>query len=339
MQKRKLGKSNLEVSAVGLGCMGMSFGYGPAKDKQEMISLLRKAVEFGVTFFDTAEMYGPFTNEELVGEALAPFRKQVVIATKFGFKISPKGEQIVGHFKEEGKMGLDSRPEHIKEVAEASLKRLRSDVIDLFYQHRVDPDVPIEDVAGAVKDLIHEGKVKHFGLSEPGVQTIRRAHAVQPVTAVQNEYSLWWRKPEEEVLPALEELGIGFVPFSPLGRGFLTGKVGEKTTFDSSDLRSTLPRFTPEARRANQALVDLLGEIAKRKRATPAQIALAWLLAQKPWIVPIPGTTKLKRLEENIGAASIELTSDDLREIDRAASKIKVQGARYPEHLEQLAGR
>ena len=320
MQKRKLGKSNLEVSAIGLGCMGMSFGYGPAKDKQEMISLLRKAVELGITFFDTAEMYGPFTNEELVGEALAPFRKQVVIATKFGFKISPKGEQI----------GLDSRPEHIKEVAEASLKRLRSDVIDLFYQHRVDPDVPIEDVAGAVKDLIQEGKVKHFGLSEPGVQTIRRAHAVQPVTAVQNEYSLWWRKPEEEVLPALEELGIGFVPFSPLGRGFLTGKVDENTTFDSSDLRRTLPRFTPEARKANRVLVHLLGEIATRKKASPAQIALEWLLAQKPWIVPIPGTTKLKRLEENIGAASIELTSDDLREIDRAASKIKVQGARYP---------
>jgi len=340
MQKRKLGKSNpLEVSAIGLGCMGMSFGYGPAKDKQEMISLLRKAVELGVTFFDTAEMYGPFTNEELVGEALEPFRKfatanpsgggQVVIATKFGFKISPKGGQI----------GLDSRPEHIKEVADASLKRLRSDVIDLFYQHRVDPDVPIEDVAGAVKDLIHEGKVKHFGLSEPGVQTIRRAHAVQPVTAVQNEYSLWWRKPEEEVLPVLEELGIGFVPFSPLGRGFLTGKVDEKTTFDSSDLRSTLPRFTPEARRANQALVDLLGEIAKQKKATPAQIALGWLLAQKPWIVPIPGTTKLKRLEENVGAVDVDLTRDDLREIDEAASKIKVQGARYPEHLEQLAGR
>jgi aryl-alcohol dehydrogenase-like predicted oxidoreductase len=330
MKKRKLGKSNpLEVSAIGLGCMGMSFGYGPAKDKQEMISLLRKAVELGITFFDTAEMYGPFTNEELVGEALAPFRKQVVIATKFGFKIGPKGKQI----------GLDSRPEHIKEVADASLKRLRSDVIDLFYQHRVDPDVPIEDVAGAVKDLIQEGKIKHFGLSEPGVQTIRRAHAVQPVTAVQNEYSLWWRKPEEEVLPALEELGIGFVPFSPLGRGFLTGKVDENTAFDRSDLRSTLPRFTPEARKANQALVDLLGEIAKQKKATPAQIALAWLLAQKPWIVPIPGTTKLKRLEENIGAASIELTSDDLREIDRAASKIKVQGARYPENLEQLAGR
>jgi aryl-alcohol dehydrogenase-like predicted oxidoreductase len=329
MQKRKLGKSNLEVSAIGLGCMGMSFGYGPAKDKNEMISLLRKAVELGVTFFDTAEMYGPFTNEELVGEALAPFRGQVVIATKFGFKIGPKGEQI----------GLDSRPEHIKEVADASLKRLRTDVIDLFYQHRVDPNVPIEDVAGAVKELIQVGKVKHFGLSEPGVQTIRRAHTVQPVTALQNEYSLWWRKPEEEVLPTLEELGIGFVPFSPLGRGFLTGKMSENTAFDSTDLRSTLPRFTPEARKANQALVDLLGEIAKRKKATPAQIALAWLLAQKPWIVPIPGTTKLKRLEENIGAAAIELTSDDLREIDRAASKIKVEGARYPEKLEQMTGR
>jgi len=329
MQKRKLGNSGLEVSAIGLGCMGMSFGYGPPKDKQEMISLLRAAVERGVTFFDTAEIYGPFINEELVGEALAPMRERVVIATKFGFKIGSKGEQA----------GLDSRPEHIKEVAEASLKRIRTDVIDLFYQHRVDPDVPIEDVAGAVKDLIQEGKVKHFGLSEPGVQTVRRAHAVQPVTAVQNEYSLWWRKPEEEVLPALEELGIGFVPFSPLGRGFLTGKVNEKTTFHGSDLRSTLPRFTPEARKANQALVDLLGEIAKRKKATPAQIALGWLLAQKPWIVPIPGTTKLKRLEENIGAASIELAAHDLREIDRAASKIKVQGARYPEHLEQLAGR
>jgi aryl-alcohol dehydrogenase-like predicted oxidoreductase len=330
MKKRKLGRTNpLEVSAIGLGCMGMSFGYGPAKEKQEMISLLRKAVELGVTFFDTAEMYGPFTNEELVGEALASFRSQVVIATKFGFKISPKGEQI----------GLDSRPEHIKEVADASLKRLRTDVIDLFYQHRVDPDVPIEDVAGAVKDLIREGKVKHFGLSEPGVHTIRRAHAVQPVTAVQNEYSLWWRKPEEEVLPALEELGIGFVPFSPLGRGFLTGKLDEKTTFDSSDLRNTLPRFTPEARKANQALVDLLREIAKRKKATPGQIALAWLLAQKPWIVPIPGTTKLHRLEENIGAVSVELTPDDLREIDSAASTITVQGDRYPEHLEQLAGR
>src|SRR5437879_5429980 len=329
MQKRKLGKSNLEVSAIGLGCMGMSFGYGPAKDKQEMISLLRKAVELGVTFFDTAEMYGPFTNEELVGEALAPFRKQVVIATKFGFKIGPKGEQI----------GLDSRTEHIKEVAEASLKRLRTDVIDLFYQHRVDPDLPIEDVAGAVKDLIQEGKVKHFGLSEPGVQTIRRAHAVQPVTAVQNEYSLWWRKPEEEVLPTLEELGIGFVPFSPLGRGFLTGRMNENTTFDSSDLRSTLPRFTPEARKANQALVDLLGKIAERKKTTPAQIALAWLLAQKPWIVPIPGTTKLKRLEENIGAVEIELTPDDLLEIETASSMIKVEGARYPEKLEAMTGR
>src|SRR5881398_3086545 len=327
MKKRKLG--NLEVSAIGLGCMGMSFGYGPAKEKQEMISLLRKAVELGVTFFDTAEMYGPFTNEQLVGEALAPFLEKVVIATKFGFKIGPKGEQI----------GLDSRPEHIKEVAEGSLKRLRTDVIDLFYQHRVDPNVPIEDVAGAVKDLIQEGKVKHFGLSEPGLQTVRRAHAVQPVTALQNEYSLWWRRPEEEVLPALEELGIGFVPFSPLGRGFLTGKVDENTTFDSSDLRSTLPRFTPDARKANQALVDLLHEMAKRKNATPAQIALAWLLAQKRWIVPIPGTTKLKRLEENIGAVEIELTPDDLREIESAASKIKVQGARYPEHLEQLAGR
>jgi aryl-alcohol dehydrogenase-like predicted oxidoreductase len=330
MQKRKLGKSNpLEVSAIGLGCMGMSFGYGPPADKQEMIALLRAAVERGVTFFDTAEMYGPFTNEELVGEALAPLREQVMLATKFGFKIGQKGEQI----------GLDSRPEHIKEVAEGSLKRLGTDVIDLFYQHRVDPNVPIEDVAGAVKDLIQEGKVKHFGLSEPGVQTIRRAHAVQPVTAVQNEYSLWWRKPEEEVLPALEELGIGFVPFSPLGRGFLTGKVNENTTFDSSDLRNTLPRFTPEARKANQALVDLLGAIAKRRKATSAQIALAWLLAQKPWIVPIPGTTKLHRLEENIGAASIELTLDDLREIETAASEIEVQGDRYPEHLEQMTGR
>jgi aryl-alcohol dehydrogenase-like predicted oxidoreductase len=329
MQKRKLGKSNLEVSAIGLGCMGMSFGYGPPKDKSEMISLIRAAVERGVTFFDTAEVYGPFTNEELVGEALAPMRERVVIATKFGFKFGSKGEQI----------GLDSRPQHIKEVADASLKRLRTDVIDLFYQHRVDPDVPIEDVAGAVKDLIRQGKVKHFGLSEAGVPTIRRAHAVQPVTALQSEYSLWWRKPEEEVLPTLEEPGIGFVPFSPLGRGFLTGKMNENTAFDSSDLRSTLPRFTPEARKANQALVDLLGEIAKRKKATPAQIALAWLLAQKPWIVPIPGTTKLKRLEENIGAASIELTSDDLREIETAASKIKVQGARYPEKLEQMTGR
>ena len=329
MKTRKLGKSNLEVSAIGLGCMGMSFGYGPARDKPEMISLLRKAIEFGVTFFDTAEVYGPFTNEELVGEALAPFRGKVVIATKFGFKFGPKGEQI----------GLDSRPEHIKEVADASLKRLRTDVIDLFYQHRVDPGVPIEDVASAVKDLIQEGKVKHFGLSEAGVQTIRRAHAVQPVTALQNEYSLWWRKPEEEVFPTLEELGIGFVPFSPLGRGFLTGKISENTAFDSSDLRSTLPRFTPEARKANQALVDLLGEIAKRKKATPAQIALAWLLAQKPWIAPIPGTTKLNRLAENIGAAAIELTPDDLRDIENAASKITVQGDRYPEKLEQMTGR
>jgi len=329
MQKRRLGKSNLEVSAVGLGCMGMSFGYGPAHDKQEMISLIRSAVERGVTFFDTAEAYGPFTNEELVGEALAPMRERVVIATKFGFKFGPKGEQI----------GLDSRPEHIKEVADGSLKRLRTDVIDLFYQHRVDPGVPIEDVAGAVKELIQEGKVKHFGLSEPGVQTIRRAHAVHPLTALQSEYSLWWRQPEEEVLPTLEELGIGFVPFSPLGRGFLTGKVSENTAFDSTDLRNTLPRFTPEARKANQALVDLLGKIAKRKKATPAQIALAWLLARKPWIVPIPGTTKLHRLEENIGAAAVELTSADLREIDAAASSIKVQGARYTEKLEQMTGR
>jgi len=330
MKKRKLGKSGLEVSAIGLGCMGMSFGYGPPKDKQEMISLLRAAVERGVTFFDTAEVYGPFTNEELVGEGLAPFREQVVIATKFGFKLDPKSGRSIG---------VDSRPEHIKEVAEASLKRLRTDVIDLFYQHRVDPEVPIEDVAGAVKELIHEGKVKHFGLSEPGVQTIRRAHAVQPVTAIQNEYSLWWRKSEHEVLPLLEELGIGFVPYSPLGRGFLTGKMNENTTFDSTDFRNTLPRFTPEARKANQALVDLLGEIAKRKNATPAQIALAWLLAQKPWIVPIPGTTKLNRLEENVGAVEIELTLDDLREIESAASQIEVQGARYPEHLEQMTGR
>src|SRR5467141_873845 len=331
MKKRKLGKTNLEVSAIGLGCMGMSFGYGPPKDKQEMIALLRKAVELGVTFFDTAEVYGPFVNEELVGEALAPMREQVVIATKFGFKPASTGDSRWSE--------LDSRPEHIKEVADASLKRLRTDVIDLFYQHRVDPNVPIEDVAGAVKDLIQEGKVKHFGLSEPGVQTIRRAHAVQPVAAVQNEYSLWWRKAEEEVLPALEELGIGLVPYSPLGRGFLTGKMNENTTFESSDFRNRLPRFTPEARKANQALVHLLGEIAKRKRATPAQIALAWLFAQKPWIVPIPGTTKLNRLDENIGAAAIELTPDDLREIDSAASKITVQGARYPENLEQMTGR
>ncbi len=331
MQKRKLGKSNLEVSAIGLGCMGMSFGYGPAHNKQEMISLIRSAVERGVTFFDTAEVYGPYTNEELVGEGLAPFRGQVVIATKFGFKPSPTDPSKWTE--------LDSRPEHIKEVAEASLKRLKTDVIDLFYQHRVDPGVPIEDVAGVVKELIRAGKVKHFGLSEAGVQTIRRAHAVQPVTAVQSEYSLWWREPDAEVLPTLEELGIGFVPFSPLGRGFLTGKMNENTTFDSTDLRNTLPRFTPEARKVNQALVDLLGEIAKRKKATPAQIALAWLLAQKPWIVPIPGTTKLKRLEENIGAAAIELTSEHLRDIENAASKITVQGARYPEKLEQLTGR
>ena len=330
MKKRKLGKSNLEVSAVGLGCMGMSFGYGPPADKQEMISLIRSAIERGVTFFDTAEVYGPFINEELVGEALAPFRKQVVIATKFGFKLDPNGGPPVG---------VDSRREHIKEVADASLKRLRTDVIDLFYQHRVDPDVPIEEVAGAVKDLIQEGKVKHFGLSEAGVQTIRRAHAVQPVTAVQSEYSLWMRDPETEVLPALEELGIGFVPYSPLGRGFLAGKINEDTTFDSSDFRNRLPRFTPEARKANQALVDLIGKIAKRKKATPAQIALAWLLAQKPWIVPIPGTTKLSRLEENIGAAAIELTADDLRDIEIAASKITVQGARYPEQLEKMTGR
>jgi aryl-alcohol dehydrogenase-like predicted oxidoreductase len=329
MKKRKLGKSGLEVSAIGLGCMGMSFGYGPPKDKKEMISLLHTAVERGVTFFDTAEVYGPFTNEELVGEGLLPFRDQVVIATKFGFKLNPSTGRSVG---------VDSRPAHIKEVAALSLKRLRTDVIDLFYQHRVDPEVPIEDVAGAVKELIHEGKVKHFGLSEPGVQTIRRAHAVQPVTAIQNEYSLWWRKAEHEVLPLLEELGIGFVPYSPLGRGFLTGKMNENTTFDSTDFRNTLPRFTPEARKANQALVDLLGEIAKRKKATPAQIALAWLLAQKPWIVPIPGTTKLNRLEENIGAAEIELTRDDLREIESAASEINVQGARYPETLEAMTG-
>ena len=341
MKKRKLGKTNLEVSAIGLGCMGMSFGYGPPGDKQEMISLLRSAVDRGVTFFDTAEVYGPFTNEELVGEALAPFRKfatanpsgggQVMIATKFGFKPDSKPETRWSN--------QDSRPEHIKEVAEASLKRLKTDVIDLFYQHRVDPNVPIEDVAGAVKDLIQEGKVKHFGLSEPGVETIRRAHAVQPVTAVQSEYSLWWRKPEQEVLPTLEELGIGFVPYSPLGRGFLTGKMNENTTFDSSDFRNMLPRFTPEARRANQALVDLLREIAKRKKATTAQIALAWLLAQKSWIVPIPGTTKLKRLDENIGAAEIELTSDDLCQIENAASEIDVQGDRYPEKLEQMTGR
>jgi aryl-alcohol dehydrogenase-like predicted oxidoreductase len=331
MQMRKVGNSNLEVSALGLGCMGMSYGYGPPADKQEMISLIRTAAERGVTFFDTAEAYGPFTNEELVGEALAPFRGQVVIATKFGFKLDPAVARGLG--------GVDSRPEHIKEVAEASLKRLKVDTIDLFYQHRVDPDVPIEDVAGAVKDLIQEGKVKHFGLSEAGVQTIRRAHAVQPVTALQSEYSLWWRNPEAEVLPTLEELGIGFVPFSPLGKGFLTGKIDENTTFDSSDFRNIVPRFTPEARKANQTLVDLLRSIAERKKATAAQIALAWLLAQKSWIVPIPGTTKLNRLEENIGAAAIELASNDLREIDSAASKITVQGARYPEQLEQMTGR
>ena len=331
MKKRKLGKSNLEVSTIGLGCMGMSYAYGPPGEKQEMIALIRSAVELGVTFFDTAEVYGPYTNEELVGEALAPFRNQVVIATKFGFKA---GSKIETRWND-----LDSRPEHIKEVAEASLKRLRTDVIDLFYQHRVDPNVPIEDVAGAVKELIDEGKVKHFGLSEPGVQTIRRADAVQAVTAVQSEYSLWFRDPEKELLSALEELAIGFVPYSPLGRGFLTGKINENTTFDSSDFRNTLPRFTPEARKMNQALVDLLGEIANRKKATPAQIALAWLLAQKPWIVPIPGTTKLRRLEENLGAAEIELTTDDLRDIESAASKIKVEGARYPDRLEQMAGR
>jgi len=335
MQKRKLGKSGLEVSALGLGCMGMSFSYGPPADKQEMISLLRTAVERGVTFFDTAEVYGPFTNEELVGEALSVCRDRVVIATKFGFNLDP-GSDPRGM---QGAPALNSRPEHIKQVAEASLKRLKIDSIDLFYQHRVDPAVPIEDVAGAVKDLIQEGKVRHFGLSEAGVQTIRRAHAVQPVTAVQSEYSLWWRRPEEEVLPTLEELGIGFVPYSPLGKGFLTGKIDENTTFDSSDFRTTLPRFTQEARKANQALVDLLGIIAVRKKATPAQIALAWLLAQKPWIVPIPGTTKLHRLNENLGAVAVELTSDDLSEIDSASSKITVQGARYPEKLEQLTGR
>ncbi len=335
MQKRKLGNSNLEVSALGLGCMGMSFSYGPPKDKQEMTALLRAAVERGITFFDTAEVYGPFINEELVGEALAPFRKQVVIATKFGFdldsNLDPRGMK--------GSPGLNSRPEHIKEVAENSLKRLKVDAIDLFYQHRVDPEVPIEEVAGAVKELIQQGKVKHFGLSEAGVQTIRRAHAVQPLTALQSEYSLWTRTPEKEVIPALEELGIGFVPYSPLGKGFLTGKMDEKTTFDSSDFRSTLPRFTPEALKANQALIDLLGRIGERKKATPAQIALAWLLAQKPWIVPIPGTTKLHRLDENIGAGEIELTSNDLFEIDSAALKITVHGARYPEKLEQMTGR
>jgi len=330
MQKRKLGKSDLEVSAIGLGCMGMSFGLGPPADKQEMISLIRAAVERGVTFFDTAEVYGPFTNEELVGEALAPFREQVVIATKFGFKLDPStGKQA----------GLDSRPEHIKEVAEASLKRLKTEVIDLFYQHRVDSDVPIEDTAGAVKDLVQQGKVKHFGLSEAGVKTIRRAHAVQPVTALQSEYSLWWREPEAEVIPTLEELGIGFVPFSPLGKGFLTGKISEDTKFDKSDFRNIVPRFTAENRKANQAVVDLLGKFAQEKNATPAQIALAWLLAQKPWIVPIPGTTKLHRLEENIGAVTVQLTPEDLWQLESAASKIPVQGARYPEELQKLVGR
>ena len=328
MQTRKLGRTGLEVSAVGLGCMGMSYGYGPAGDKKEMIALLRMAVERGVTFFDTAEAYGPFTNEELVGEALAPVRDRVVIATKFGFKLGPDGKQ----------MGVDSRPEHVKDVAEASLKRLKTDVIDLFYQHRVDPEVPIADVAGAVKDLIQQGKVRHFGLSEAGVQTIRRAHAVQPVTALQSEYSLWFRRPEEEVLPALEELGIGFVPFSPLGKGFLTGMIDENTAFNRSDFRNVVPRFTPEARKANQGLVDVLWALAERKTATPAQLALAWLLARKPWIVPIPGTTKPHRLEENIGAARIQLTADDLREIDSALAQIEVQGARYPEELERRTG-
>jgi aryl-alcohol dehydrogenase-like predicted oxidoreductase len=332
MQKRKLGKSNLEVSAIGLGCMGMSFSYGPPKDKQEMTVLLRAAVERGVTFFDTAEVYGPFINEELVGEALAPFRKQVVIATKFGFDLS-------GSDRRPGAAGLNSQPEHIKQVVEGSLKRLKVDVIDLLYQHRVDPNVPIEDVAGTVKELIHAGKVKHFGLSEAGVQTIRRAHKVQPLTALQSEYSLWTRMPEKEVIPTLEELGIGFVTYSPLGKGFLTGKIDENAKFDSSDFRSNLPRFTPEALKANQALIDLIGKIGQRKKATVAQIALAWLLAQKPWIVPIPGTTKLNRLDENIGAVSVELTPDDLREIESAASKIEVQGARYPERLEQMTGR
>ncbi len=330
MQKRRLGKSNLEVSALGLGCMGLSFGLGPAVDKKEGISLIRAAVERGITFFDTAEVYGPFTNEELVGEALAPFRKQVVIATKFGFKLDPNtGKQT----------GLDSRPEHIKQVADASLKRLGTDVIDLFYQHRVDPNVPIEDVAGAVKDLIQQGKVKHFGLSEAGVKTIRRAHKVQPVTALQSEYSLWWREPETEVIPTLEELGIGFIPFSPLGKGFLTGKISQDTTFDKSDFRNIVPRFTAENRKANQAVVDLIGKFAQQKKATPAQIALAWLLAQKPWIVPIPGTTKLHWLEENIAAVNLQLSPDDLRDLDIAASKIAVQGARYPEELQKLVGR
>ena len=334
MQKRTLGNSGLEVSALGLGCMGMSFSYGPPKDKQEMIELIRTAVERGITFFDTAEVYGPFTNEELVGEALAPLRDRVVIATKFGFDTSVDPRAMKG-----GGPVLNSRPEHIKEVAEASLKRLRTDVIDLFYQHRVDPDVPIEEVAGAVKELIQAGKVKHFGLSEAGIQTIRRAHAVQKVACVQNEYSLWFRRPEEGLLQTLEELGIGLVPYSPLGKGFLTGKIDESTTFDSTDFRTTLPRFTSEARKANQALVDLLGRIAAEKNATPAQIALAWLLARKPWIVPIPGTTKLERLDENIGAVAVELTAGDLGEIEKAAARITVQGNRYPEKLEQMTGR
>jgi aryl-alcohol dehydrogenase-like predicted oxidoreductase len=332
MKKRKLGKSGLEVSAIGLGCMGMSFSYGPPKDKQEMIALLRAAVERGINFLDTAEVYGPYANEELVGEALAPFRKQVVIATKFGFDLS-------GPDNRPGAAGLNSRPDHIHVAVEGSLKRLRVDTIDLLYQHRVDPNVPIEDVAGAVRNLIQQGKVKHFGLSEAGVQSIRRAHAVQPLTALQSEYSLWTRTPEREVLPTCEELGIGFVAYSPLGKGFLTGKIDERTTFDGSDFRSTLPRFTPEALKANQALIDLLGKMAERKKATPAQMALAWLLAQKPWIVPIPGTTKMHRLEENIGAVDIELSPDDLREIDSAASRIKVHGARYPERLEAMTGR
>jgi aryl-alcohol dehydrogenase-like predicted oxidoreductase len=334
MLKRKLGKNNLEVSALGLGCMGMSFGYGPAGDKQEMISLIRSAVERGVTFFDTAEVYGPFTNEELLGEALAPFRKQVAIATKFGFDLDPSLDPR----GMKGSPGLNSRPERVRQAAEGSLKRLRVDAIDLFYQHRVDPNVPIEDVAGAVKELIKEGKVKHFGLSEPGVQTTRRAHAVQPVTAVQSEYSLWWRRPEGEVLPALEELGIGLVPYSPLGKGFLTGKIDETTTFDSSDFRNVVPRFTPEARKANRALVDLLRKMSERKKATPAQIALAWLLARKPWIVPIPGTTKLNRLDENLGALAVELSPNDLVEIDSASANITVQGDRYPEKLEKMTG-
>ncbi|HKS75054.1 MAG TPA: aldo/keto reductase [Terriglobales bacterium] len=331
MQKRKLGKSGLEVSAMGLGCMGMSYGLGPAQDRKEMIALIRAAFERGITFFDTAEAYGPFTNEELVGEAVAPFRDQVVIATKFGFKIDPEAER--------GLNGVDSRPEHIKEVAEASLKRLKTDVIDLFYQHRVDPEVPIEEVAGTVKELVQQGKVKHFGLSEAGVKVIRRAHAVFPVTALQSEYSLWWREPEQEILPVLEELGIGFVPFSPLGKGFLTGQINHDTKFDKNDFRNIVPRFTPEARKANQSVVDLLSRFAQEKKATPAQIALAWLLAQERWMVPIPGTTKLNRLEENMGALAVELTPDDLEQIDRAAAKITVQGERYPEQLQKLVNR